>query len=145
MTALSGGDWNEIAPGLWQGGLPPHGDTLRRAGFDAVVLSAVESQPPPSAFPGVTTIYVPFEDEDITPEIWKRATFAAEQVSKLRATGQRVLVTCWSGWNRSGLISALSLMMLDGMTGPQAVARVRSKRRHALCNETFAAALKRAR
>ena len=53
------------------------------------------------------------------------------------AKGGVVLVHCWGGRNRSGLVSALALTRLQGITGAEAVRAVRGVRRGALVNQHF--------
>ncbi len=57
--------------------------------------------------------------------------------SQLVAQGHRVLSHCGMGLNRSALVAGLILMDM-GMTGPQAVERLRQRRPGALFNEVFA-------
>jgi len=139
-------DADEIAPGLWQGSAPPIGNAVARAGFDTLVLAAQEYQPSVDSFPGVRKLVrLPIGDEPITVAAWRAAVATAGDVTRSRQDGGRVLVTCQAGLNRSGLVSALSLIMLDGMTGRQVVARVRSRRTGSLFNPSFVAALHAAR
>lgn len=135
-------DADEVAPGLWQGSIPPQGDVLRRAGFGVLVLCAREHQPSGAKFPEVVTLHAPMEDAELDTATWATAVRAARAVADARLRGQRALVTCAMGLNRSGLVSALSLMIFDGMNGSQAVARVKSRRPMALFNESFVRALK---
>jgi Dual specificity phosphatase, catalytic domain len=51
--------------------------------------------------------------------------------------GGCVLVHCWGGRNRSGLVSALALTRLQGITGAEAIHAVRAVRRGALVNQFF--------
>jgi hypothetical protein len=53
------------------------------------------------------------------------------------AAGRRVLSTCWQGWNRSGLVSAMGLHLRLGISGAEAVSIVQKGRRQALCNQLF--------
>lgn len=138
-------DVNEIAPGLWQGSAPPEGSALRRAGFDAVVLAAREYQPDDESFPGVTVLRLPIEDAVIGKPEWSAAVDVATRVSAIRARGGRVLSTCMAGLNRSGLVSALSLIILDRMSPGVAIARVRSRRASALFNLSFVNAIRHSR
>jgi protein-tyrosine phosphatase len=52
-------------------------------------------------------------------------------------SGHRVLSHCGMGFNRSALVAGLILVEL-GMSGPEAVALLRSRRAGALFNEVFA-------
>jgi protein-tyrosine phosphatase len=91
-------------------------------------------------------IYCPFDDSRERPSKEERDQIIATAklvVDALR-NGQHVLVTCRAGLNRSGLVTALSLMML-GDSAVQAIARVRAARgESALSNPTFVRALYRA-
>ena len=135
-----------IYGGLYQGSKPPRGDTLRLAGFDALVLCAEEYQPPAEAFPGVRVHHVPFDDDWERPlrrtelkPIVKAARFAADTLKRNR----KVLVTCYMGWNRSGIVSALTLHFLLKLSGDKAAWLVRHHRPKALGNPMFLAHLSR--
>lgn len=68
----------------------------------------------------------------------------ADKVANLiKRKHHRVLVHCWGGKNRSGLITALTLMRLEkGLTGSDAIDRVKAVRKGALANEHFCAYLR---
>jgi protein-tyrosine phosphatase len=119
-------DANEIAPGLWQGSKPPEGPALQRAGFDVVVLCAQEYQPAAPAFPDVRVIHAPMDDRPHVPV--PEAHKAAQAVAAHVRAGRRVLVTCFMGWNRSGLVTALALWYLTGRHGVAILHRVRERR-----------------
>lgn len=137
---------SQILEGLFQGSAPPQGLELRRAGFDAVVLCAEEVQPPDAAFPGVEVLRAPLDDGSLPTAELAIAVAAAEDVAKRVRAGRKVLVTCAQGRNRSGLVTALAIMRLRGMTGDQAVRIVRMRRKSpfgpALSNEAFARKLR---
>lgn len=61
------------------------------------------------------------------------ATLVVEEINR----GGCVLSHCWGGKNRSGLISALALIRLQGITGAEAVSAIKSVRRGALVNKFF--------
>lgn len=91
-------------------------------------------------FPGVRVIYAPNDDDPITPphrEHLAVALRAAREVSDGLRHGLKTLVTCWAGLNRSGLVTALSLHLLTGCSGFDAVRLVKRHRRHALSNPQF--------
>lgn len=145
----AGIDANRIAPGLYQGAYPPEGDAVRRAGFDVLVLCAVELQRPADRFAGVKVLHVPLDDSGrrMTGDEWSRANGAALAVSKLLDGGARVLVTCAAGRNRSGLVSALTLYLRTTASAAACVSRVQAARQApsgpALSNRDFVAALTR--
>lgn len=130
---------NAILPLLWQGGRPPTGNRLHTYGFHALVLCAAEYQPDAHLFPGVEVIYAPNDDNfgQITREQIEGALAAARQTAALVRSGRKVLVTCWAGINRSGLVSAISVHLLTGWSGVACIRHVKSARRGALRNPAF--------
>jgi hypothetical protein len=80
-------------------------------------------------------IYFPIFDEDLPslPKLFAVGRLGASLVRE----GHIVLSHCGMGFNRSALVAGLILTEL-GMTGPQAVARLRERRSGALYNEQFA-------
>ena len=142
--ALLGFDAHRIAPKLYQGAMPPEGDVLARRGFDMVVLTAAEHQPPASRFRGVEVVHAGYHDAiRPSPIDLAKAKVAASRVATALGSGKRVLVTCYMGLNRSGLVSALALYLVgEGrITGRDAVVIVQSGRPGALCNKAFVAML----
>lgn len=136
-------DATPIAPGLYQGGAPPRGDAVRRCGFQTLVLTAQEIQPGSVDFPGVTVIHAPNDDSGtaLTQAQWQTAVQAAELVARRVARGEKVLVTCAMGRNRSGLVSALALHFLTGVSGAEAARMVKAQRQPSLTNRWFLSAL----
>jgi protein-tyrosine phosphatase len=110
---------------LAQGSVPLDYDLRGR--FDTVVLCAEELQDVP--LPGYEIIHAPFDDSGKPPTsaevsiAWK----AAKRVAKRVNAERRVLVTCHMGWNRSGLVTGFTLIML-GLTARQAVDAIRMAR-----------------
>lgn len=142
--ARLGFDAHRIAPKLYQGAVPPEGDVLARRGFDMVVLTAAEHQPPATRFRGVEVVHAGYHDAiRLSPIDLARAKIAASKVATALGSGKRVLVTCYMGHNRSGLVSALALYLLaEGrLTGRDAVVIVQSGRPGALRNQAFVAML----
>jgi len=132
---------DEVFPGLWQGAIPPEGEELRRAGFQMLVLCAVEHQPSDRKFPGLSVLKVPLTDEAdlVSDQVMRRVvTPAARFVACAIQNGQKVLVTCHAGINRSGLVTGLALQMLTKWSGKACVERIRARRHEmALCNTQF--------
>jgi len=63
---------------------------------------------------------------------------AAEWAHGLWRRGQRVLIRCQAGLNRSGLVTAL-VLLLDGWDPADAIEEIRTRRSPwALCNQQFA-------
>ena len=104
---------------LAQGSAPPAGV---RIPFDTVVLAALEYQPD---LPGYEVLHVPLDDGP-PPDAQARARIrsAAHAVASRVRAGRRVLVTCWQGRNRSGVIAGLAMREL-GIPGAVAARRIR--------------------
>lgn len=140
MPERLGFDAHRIAPKLYQGSRPPEGTTLAERGFDMVVLTAEEHQPPSYRFPGVEVVHMGYDDS-LRPDPMDiaKAKAAARKVANALASGKRVLVTCYMGHNRSGFVSALALYYVSEgkMSGAEAAYLVRTMRPGALRNTTF--------
>jgi Dual specificity phosphatase, catalytic domain len=121
-------DAHEITRGLWQGSAPPQGRTLMLAGFDVLVLAAMEIQPPPQAYPDIDIARIALDDEKLTYAQLCEALVLSSRIARAISGGAKVLVTCAQGRNRSGLISALVLMRLRGCNGLEAIRMIRIKR-----------------
>jgi protein-tyrosine phosphatase len=80
-------------------------------------------------------IYFPFEDQEL-PDLHQLHALG-QLGAQLVAQGQRVLVHCAMGHNRSALLAGVILTYL-GMSGADAVARLRQRRHGALYNPHFA-------
>jgi protein-tyrosine phosphatase len=61
----------------------------------------------------------------------------AQDLARLISKGEVVLTHCHAGRNRSGLLNAITLMILTGMSGKQAKEFIQAKRPGALANQTF--------
>jgi protein-tyrosine phosphatase len=120
-------DAHQIVPGLWMGEKPPEGAGLKQAGFTLLVLTAREYQPRSSAF-GIPVLHVPLPDGPLKPDQAELAHSAATRVAQEVTKGGKVLVTCWAGANRSGLVTALALEQM-GVPPQAALAKIRVKRR----------------
>ena len=129
---------NEVAPGLFVGSKPAPG---RHGCVDAIVLAAMEYQPPADLFPGAEVLHAPLDDDPSRQmredEIALAAKAAGRVARRLRA-GRRVLVTCAMGLNRSALIAALAMHDVFGMGADEIVIRLRRARGvWALSNPNF--------
>ena len=135
-----GVDADRIVPGLYQGSEPRKGSSLKLAGFDALVLCAGEYQPRAEAFPGLKVHHAPLDDHryPLSEQEWLRIIEAAEFAMTSVHLGRRVLVTCHMGWNRSGIVNGVAVMMLTGCKSHEAVRQIRRKRRKGLSNSSFA-------
>ena len=131
---------HKIVERLFQGGRPPPGDGLKKAGIDVLVLCAQEWQDE-TLYPGLIVIQAPGDDDTRHHRMmqfideWK---FASDLVVDHIRAGHNVLVTCMAGQNRSGIVSAMAVCTLTGCSGKDAVELVMKCRPHALNNTTFA-------
>ena len=138
--------WSEILPGLWQGGTSERDDRTELA-YEATEIADVTKD----HFDFVATLYAwakPAEwfvreyrygvyDGDGTDIDYDEIHALAGMVHAEWKRGNRVLVRCQAGWNRSGLVMALVLMR-DGYRADDAIALIRERRSEwALCNTDF--------
>lgn len=137
-------DAHRVLPGIYQGSRPPTGRALRNAGFSALVLAAEEHQPSASEFPGISVYHAPLNDHGRTlrGDEWDTIITAANFSATVARSGRRVLITCWQGVNRSGIITAVTTMMLTGNSARQAIGNLKRRRPGALRNTSFVAQLR---
>ena len=81
-------------------------------------------------------LYWPFEDKEELPDLNSLKTVAKFGKANLLCN-KRVLTHCTAGYNRSGLVNAMILMIYLGFRGPRAIESVRQARPGALYNQTF--------
>ncbi|MGI5403641.1 protein-tyrosine phosphatase family protein [Streptomyces sp. CA-135486] len=123
--------WDEITTGLWMGGHvwsdgdQRHQDVVVGREFDMVIsLYTREGHGPPG---GVEHHIAPIPDSWLTADeidsVRRLAVLAADAVRARRS----VLVRCYSGYNRSGLVAAQTLIEL-GHDSEGAIDRVRLRR-----------------
>lgn len=117
---------------LAQGSVPPANVPLP---FDVVVLAANEHQDIP--IPGCEVILAPLDDSGPPPTAIETMIIrrVSREVAQRLRSGQRVLVTCHQGRNRSGVIAGLALVEL-GLPGPRAARRIQ-RIRNGLTNPHF--------
>ncbi len=140
MIVMARDDRTEVHPGLFQGARPSRGDLVASAGFHALVLFDDTFQPPRTSFPGVRVLKCPFVDSrtlPITPEVMEVVLKTARRVARRVARGERVLVTCFAGQNRSGLVVAHALHKLTGWSGNRIVRHIQNVRQPSLTNAVF--------
>jgi protein-tyrosine phosphatase len=131
-------DANLVAPHLFVGSRPPPG---QYRWINVVVLCAKEYQPPSFAFPGLTVLRLPINDDPIRPLSPTNAAHVvstARTVARYLASGARVLVTCHAGINRSSLVAALAMQLAYDMGADEAIHQIRATRSPmALSNPQF--------
>lgn len=136
-------DATRLASGLYQGSAPRSAQAVLAAGFGTLVLTAHEVQPPEHVLMGLEALRCPLADDPtrpLTEAEWRAVKSCAEAVARRVRARQRVLVTCAQGRNRSGLVSALSLVLL-GWRPADAVRHIQRTRSFALTNPRFVEAI----
>ncbi|GAB2733748.1 protein-tyrosine phosphatase family protein [Nocardioides pakistanensis] len=135
--------WDEVTPGLHLGGhdcQPGNGDCRVTDQFDVVVsLYTREGYGPDEHIPHHTHTMIdgPLSEQD-HPHLHRLADEVVAAVQR----GDRVLVRCQAGMNRSGLVAGLAMMKM-GWSCDDAVARMRQARSdYVLFNAEFVAYLR---
>lgn len=123
---------------LWHGGCPVDFRWVRASGIDVVLdLADPDAYPPATEIEGLTYLKCPLADGDELPEPGLTLGLAA-LVGGLVGDGHRALVHCTFGRNRSGLVAALVVRELLGLSGADALRYVQERRERAVNNEAFA-------
>lgn len=139
--------FHEILPDLFQGGHNWestlnnwHEADLSEANFDLVVSLYVEHWNPASWPKRGEHIIEEFNDHgDVltSPLVLARLDSLSRTIADSWLRGQKVLVRCQAGYNRSGLVMALALLRL-GYDATYAINLLREKRSpHVLFNQHF--------
>lgn len=135
-----------VAPNLFIGSRPPPG---RYRWLGVIALCAKEYQLPSYAFPHVTVLYAPLDDDPRRPmtdaEI-STAVSTGGTVARYLHAGHRVLTTCHMGLNRSALVAGIAMRHAFGMNADDVVEQIRGQRGDsALGNPNFVQLLHRIR
>jgi hypothetical protein len=141
--------YSEVAPNLFMGGTDDNA-TIDQAQklrhfegsneFDCVVTLYAWAAP---ANWGVEERRFGFPDANIIEEYLPTIIELAQWAHAKWAAGKRVNIRCQAGLNRSGLVTALTLM-ISGMSAEEAIITLREKRSdYALCNREYEEWLKR--
>lgn len=133
--------FNWIVPNVAQGSYPRIGGTAFQHA-DILVLCAEEFQAPRLKVPtGKSVIRLGFDDDiyrPIPPEAGRIFHAHAKQLGAAALSGRKVLITCAMGLNRSGLMTALTLMHGYKMPPADAIKLIRARRdKDCLCNPMF--------
>jgi hypothetical protein len=150
-NTLRGGLYSEILPGLWQGGTHDDDGRVNRSvahehsraitphEFDLVATFYQDSN---AADWHVLEMRYPFWDGEMDDANMDYLIGIARFLHSEWKRGKRVLTRCQAGWNRSGLVTAL-VLLIDGYSAEAAINLIRVKRsKHALCNPRFEAFLR---
>jgi len=120
--------FSRVLDNLWIGGAPP---PQAKVGdfFDCLILCAHEYQP--DCFSDIQIAFAPMRDDGlmISKEDAIQAVKAAGKAIRWTNSGLKVLITCYAGRNRSGLVTALTLCKGPAAMSPvEAVAKIKSVR-----------------
>jgi hypothetical protein len=153
-AALADEPWTEVHTNLWLGGCDyTHAVTDGRrtwarakvdadSGFDTVITLWDGWNPStygPEPDSGVEHHHLPFLDGPLTREALNTVARAAEVTLRDLSEGKSVLVRCQAGLNRSGLVVGTTLVNGVGLTGYDALSRMRAARSPwVMCNREFA-------
>lgn len=141
--------WNEIVPDLFIGGhdRADGPDQYRRCPvivhnqFDLVISLYQRDGHGPG--PGVEHHYLSIPDGALLAADAVRCGELADTAAAAVQAGRKVLVRCQAGYNRSGLVTALTLIRL-GHDADKAISLIRERRsRYAMFNEHFLAHLRK--
>lgn len=140
--------WSEVLPGLWQGGTDDDDvfdqlakPAISKKDFDLVITAYASANPVDWFVKELRFGFYDSDMQDFDPNELKPIVRMAHEDWK---RGQRVLIRCQAGMNRSGLILALVLIR-EGYTADEAINLIRTKRsKHALFNGRFENWLKEA-
>lgn len=131
-------DANEVVKNLWVGAMPRSQDVEFLNGFDMVVFAADSNQPDWVRGFRRMAVRCGIDDHEITEHEKMMVLSCAKMVADRLFNGQRVLVTCISGWNRSALIAALALKRVSRYSVEEIVDLIRAARGpDALSNWSF--------
>ena len=135
--------YSEVAPNLFMGGTDDSAtiDKPQKLNyfegnneFDCVVTLYAWAAP---ANWGVEERRFGFPDANIIDEYIPTIVELAQWAHSKWATGKRVNIRCQASLNRSGLVTALTLM-ISGMSADEAIDTLRAKRSsYALCNGEY--------
>ncbi|MFG2353765.1 protein phosphatase [Streptomyces sp. NPDC048521] len=133
--------WNEIVPGLWMGGYEFRGRSGRlefavvRDEFD--VVQSLLRLPGYGPDPGVEHHVWPIPDGPLDGTQLAGVMRLARAVNETLDAGRGVLVRCYHGYNRSGLVIAHALVQ-RGRSPEEAIQLIRARRSAwALHNQLF--------
>jgi protein-tyrosine phosphatase len=127
------------------GGAPPVGGSVEEH-FDCLILMAREYQPHQDCFTDIHVHHAPIEDGLLSKEQLVMIFHAAAVAKDFLDSGRKVLVTCYAGLNRSGLVCALAACTTksETLSLEKAIESIRNARGpSALHNQHFISFLKK--
>jgi hypothetical protein len=134
--------WNEIVPGLWMGGHEFRGRSggpeLAVVHDEFDVVQTLLRLPGYGPDPGVEHHVWPIPDGPLDGTQLAGVIRLARAANEALDAGRRVLVRCYHGYNRSGLVVAHALLQRGQGSPDEVIQLIRSRRSAwALHNELF--------
>ena len=121
----------EVLPGVWASDL----DGAQRSDRDLAVISLCRTGEP---FGHEVQRFAYLIDDDSNPEAEMVLKDVLEDMAALRADGKEVLVHCFGGASRTGLVLRAWLMRTEGLGADEATERIAAKWPHlGLWNDSF--------
>src|SRR3954447_6280260 len=135
---MAGLEPREVADGVWAADLAG----ARRSSTEFAVVSLCRTG---ARFPHELQRFAFLTDDDANPELDAVLTDVLEDIEALRADGRPVLVHCYAGQSRTGLVLRAWVRRAHGLSAAEATAYVRERWPHlSEWNASFTAALERA-
>lgn len=136
--------WTEVIPNLFVGGHRVDSWENQKCivtdEFDLVV--SLHSEPGYGPQDGIPEVRMRIRDADLDPEHHDKIDVIANEVAARVRAGEKVLVRCLAGINRSSLVAARA-MMINGLTADEAITKIRLERSpFCLFNQSFVAFLR---
>lgn len=141
-------EYHQVLPNLYLGGhvweeggrskSGKHSTISEDKSWDYVVSSYLDGDYE-KTLPQCDMRLVLFNDTEkgLSEEIWEKIRSAVDEIVSRWRRGQKVLVRCQAGYNRSGMLMCLTLMQM-GLTAEDAIKTVRKRRgQHVLINRVF--------
>ena len=144
-VGLRGEYWSDLGGGVWVGGIPSARDLeqLQKLGVGAILTVSEEIKPPQQKIAELGLPQLCLEVPDRHTPSPEQLDRAVRWMGEQRAAGRQVYVHCAFGVGRSVLTAAAWLAASEEISGKEALARIRSKRKMARPNssqrEVFAA------
>ncbi|WP_222271807.1 ADP-ribosylglycohydrolase family protein [Modestobacter marinus] len=136
---LEGLEPRQVTDGVWAADLAG----ARRSSTEFAVVSLCRTG---TRFPHDLQRFAYLTDDDANPELDAVLTDVLDDIDALRAEGRPVLVHCFAGQSRTGLVLRAWLRRTRGMSAAEATAYVRERWPHLNeWNASFTAALERVR
>lgn len=137
-------DVSKISPNLYMGSRPLNPDAVADD-FDTIAFCAEEFQPNSNLYAPARVVRARLHDGRLTQPQIEHATRAAVALYNDFMRGKKVLITCNMGMNRSGLVTAMVLMLIGG-SATESIRMVREGRKpaHFMEEELHLAGIKKA-